>query len=52
MARPKMGCPESTEARGSGGMACGGRWRRGEGERRPAVETNGGGGARVKEGEN
>ena len=46
-----MGCPQSTEARGGGGMAGGGRWRRGEGERRPAVGTKGGDGTRVVLGE-
>ena len=50
MATPKMGSLRSTEAKGGGGMAGGGLWRRGEGERRPAVGTKGGGGARVSEG--
>ena len=33
----KMGCPEATGARGDGGAAREALWRRGEGERRPAV---------------
>ena len=44
----KMGCPEYKEARGGGGAAGEALWRRGEGERPPAVGTKGGGGARVE----
>ena len=47
-ATPKMGCPRCTEASGGGGAAREAPWRRGEGERRPAVGTNGGDGARVE----
>ena len=50
MTTPKMGCPENKEAKGGRGTAREAQWRRGDGERRPAVGTKGGGGAREREG--
>ena len=47
----KMGCPEATGARGGGGAAGEALWRRGDRTRRPAVEVERGGGARVLLGE-
>ena len=49
--KPKMGSPEYKELSGGGGAAREAPWRRGDDERRPAVGTNGGDGARVGEGE-
>ena len=47
-ATTKMGRPEYQEVRGGGAKAQAALWRRGQGERRPAVEVNYGAGVRVE----